>query len=294
MVRSEEAIKYLESIKLPTEIVLEGINTPPDLTKPNFVNAGSLVSFVGNVNSQNREAILNSCLLAQLQASVNFDRQNQLEQWYDVYTNVLKKIGWTVESFKFEEYSTPQETIVRDTEASTFLKGLIEGLTGILSASLTEILKPEYPAATGGYQANSAPDEFAGIAVLNSLAPVISNDELTSISAAMHSLVSLDDNDVRLTLFKNQSQSATVSNFQLSTAIELNDGVALTTGAFYSQWSRSENQDLWLRVETKYLKIWHGVQKMVLNNNDYAQVSELVKEKLAEKAISFIKHLPDF
>jgi hypothetical protein len=65
------------------------------------VDAGSLISFVAGVSSQNKEDILNSCLLAQLASNKQFDRWKQTDDWYKFYVEVLGKVGWVMQEFKF-------------------------------------------------------------------------------------------------------------------------------------------------------------------------------------------------
>ncbi|KAI0656463.1 hypothetical protein C8Q70DRAFT_1056690 [Cubamyces menziesii] len=63
------------------------------------VDAGSSVSFVGDLPLAMRSDVLNSTLLAQLAANKKYDRQKQTTEWYDYYKTVLETVGWVVEGF---------------------------------------------------------------------------------------------------------------------------------------------------------------------------------------------------
>jgi hypothetical protein len=71
-----------------------------------FVALGSLVSFVAGVSEENQADVLNSTLLAQLAANKKFDRENDTENWYKFYRDVLENIGWVIQGFDFDKFST--------------------------------------------------------------------------------------------------------------------------------------------------------------------------------------------
>ena len=73
-----------------------------------FVNDGSLVCFTTNVTPKLKQDILYSTLLAQLAANKKHDRFNDTEHWYKFYTDVMGKVGWVLQGFKFDEYQSSQ------------------------------------------------------------------------------------------------------------------------------------------------------------------------------------------
>lgn len=90
--------------------------TPPSVQlsaskEQGFVVAGSLVSFVGNIGTQEREDVINSTLLAQLAADKKFDRKKQTEEWYGYYVKVLSELGWVLRDFSFKKYKSSEETM---------------------------------------------------------------------------------------------------------------------------------------------------------------------------------------
>lgn len=74
------------------------------------VDAGSLVSFVNNLTSQNKEDVLNGTMLAQLAASKKYDRYQDPENWFKFYLKVMENIGWVMQELKFNKYQPHQSS----------------------------------------------------------------------------------------------------------------------------------------------------------------------------------------
>jgi hypothetical protein len=66
----------------------------------------SIMSFVAGVSPENRQDVLDATLLAQLAAGHLYPDPENLKEWYDKYTEVLKNIGWTVQTNEFSEVSS--------------------------------------------------------------------------------------------------------------------------------------------------------------------------------------------
>ena len=90
--------------------------TPEDLQTA-AVDVGSLLSFVGGVNPQERDDVLFSVQLAQRGASGAFDRFAQCESWYGKYVEVLETLGWTAEQLAFARYEKDQGELRMDKAA---------------------------------------------------------------------------------------------------------------------------------------------------------------------------------
>ncbi|KAF9259970.1 hypothetical protein L218DRAFT_989830 [Marasmius fiardii PR-910] len=79
--------------------------TPPLATIGDKATAGvsgsQVMSFEKDMNLENRQDVINSCLLAQLAADRYYDRHTGRDQWYNIYRNVLSMLGWTVDSWEF-------------------------------------------------------------------------------------------------------------------------------------------------------------------------------------------------
>ncbi|KAI0325080.1 hypothetical protein GY45DRAFT_1330781 [Cubamyces sp. BRFM 1775] len=65
------------------------------------VSAGSSVAFVAGLDHQMKADVLNSTLMAQLNADFLYDRETETRAWYNTYLETLIAIGWEVKEFKF-------------------------------------------------------------------------------------------------------------------------------------------------------------------------------------------------
>jgi hypothetical protein len=61
------------------------------------VNMGALLTFVGDLDQQGRSDVLQSIQLGQRAADAGHDRFAQTEAWYEVFTDVLKRVGWVTQ-----------------------------------------------------------------------------------------------------------------------------------------------------------------------------------------------------
>jgi hypothetical protein len=93
------------------------VETAPPNLQVAAVDVGSLVSFVGGVNPQERDDVLFSVQLAQRGASGAFDRFTQTQSWYGIYVEILETLGWTVEQLAFARYEKDQGELRMDKAA---------------------------------------------------------------------------------------------------------------------------------------------------------------------------------
>ena len=91
-----------------------------------YVVAASVVTFTDGIYGQQREDLLNSCLLAQLSANKQHDRERATLDWYAHYRKVLLTVGWRVD-----------EAHAAGTVASGFRSGPKSGPGAGLSSPLT-------------------------------------------------------------------------------------------------------------------------------------------------------------
>lgn len=68
------------------------------------VNVGSVLSFVGGVDEQEKNDVLYSVQLAQRAASGEFDRFTQTQFWYQKYVEILQNLGWAIDQFGFSRF----------------------------------------------------------------------------------------------------------------------------------------------------------------------------------------------
>ncbi|RDX51547.1 hypothetical protein OH76DRAFT_301409 [Lentinus brumalis] len=96
----DDRLKIIKEIEIASNLQGRGA-VLADNQDSAAVDAGSSVSFVGNLPGQMKSDVLNSTLFAQLAANKQYDRQNQTTDWYDYYKYVLETVGWNVQGFDF-------------------------------------------------------------------------------------------------------------------------------------------------------------------------------------------------
>lgn len=152
---------------------------PKDGKEGGYVDAGSLVSFVAGVSGQHQKDVLNSTLLAQLAANKKFDRENDTENWYKFYRNVLENVGWVIQEFNFQKYAASGATfsinkVVLEILAAIATQNELAVITTTMNAlkSLSDkddrlVLfdSQSYPASSGNFQISAAA-ESGGVVVM--------------------------------------------------------------------------------------------------------------------------------
>ena len=76
-----------------------------DSKEEGYTNMGGLHSFTNDLTGTMKKDVLYSTLYAQVSASSHYERTDQYEEWYSEYVDVLKSVGWKIESFNFTNYS---------------------------------------------------------------------------------------------------------------------------------------------------------------------------------------------
>lgn len=107
-VRTIELLSPKYEIELNTrENLFENYFESAEEQKPEaFINNKSIVSFVANVNTQNRQDILHSTLLAQLAANKKFPKEEDTLKWFQTYKEVLANVGWVLQGKDFSNFIT--------------------------------------------------------------------------------------------------------------------------------------------------------------------------------------------
>ncbi len=88
---------------------------------------GSTVSFVAGFPVLQKYDVLNSTLLAQLAANFAHDRENETEQWYRKYLEVLENVGWVLQGFSFAKYNAASASFTMDKIVLTIIAALATG-----------------------------------------------------------------------------------------------------------------------------------------------------------------------
>lgn len=150
MISTNLVLKFVADTSLPTdddlgELLdkLQGGETssfglPQENKKSAQVNAGSLISFTGNLSGENKSDVQNSTLFAQLAATKAVDRFADPITWYKKYTDVLGQIGWSQPAFAFDSYTSGGTTVRLD---EAVLRIIAEIATGAEVAIIAETMK---------------------------------------------------------------------------------------------------------------------------------------------------------
>jgi hypothetical protein len=102
---------FIASLTIPRSF---GPLAATDAAPSASVDAGSTVSFVAGVPKQTQEDCLNSTLLAYLAANFQFNRFNDIQNWYSFYQDVLTNIGWDPQQFDFTQFTTSGDSFTVD------------------------------------------------------------------------------------------------------------------------------------------------------------------------------------
>jgi hypothetical protein len=112
------------------------------------VVGSSLFSFAQGVDVPVREAISDSALLAQLVANKRRDIETDTVGWFKEYSAVLSNLGWTLQDYAFNDYTTKGEAAEVHEKIIEVLKvvlGPAPAALTILTAAITTLkgMKPD-------------------------------------------------------------------------------------------------------------------------------------------------------
>ena len=116
-IRDLEATRGITRSGEPSSAAPLSVSPPISEDLQAAVDAGSLLSFVEGVNSQERDDVLFSVQFAQRGASGAFNRFTQTESWYKKYIDILENLGWTGEQLAFTRYEQSEGEIRMDRAA---------------------------------------------------------------------------------------------------------------------------------------------------------------------------------
>ena len=113
-----------------------------------YVDGGSLVSLhsANPLSGQQRMDLLESTLYAQLNASQQFDREDNLVGWYERYTYILQDLGWNISKPQFRVLKKENRINWKDAIESIFDQELVQSEKGSLDHILLSYLR--LPAST--------------------------------------------------------------------------------------------------------------------------------------------------
>lgn len=100
---------------------------PVDNTKQAFLVKSGVASFVAGLSVQRKSDVLNACLLAELAADKQHDREADVVNWYKFYANVLENIGWVAQGFNFNKFDASGAEFSVDSVILEILAALVTG-----------------------------------------------------------------------------------------------------------------------------------------------------------------------
>ena len=107
----DPAVEYVENLEIDEPTFY---TPPPDHSQRGYIVGGALVAFARNVDDVSKQDILNATLFAQLSANKKFNREEDMQNWYNFYTLVLKKLGFIIETLNFEQHEVTLSTFTME------------------------------------------------------------------------------------------------------------------------------------------------------------------------------------
>lgn len=136
-----ERLEFVRSLELDQPMRTREAVLPPEITpdnKANYINEGSLISFVAGLSAQEKSDVLNSVLLAQRAANKKHDRYSEATAWYEAYREVLTMIGWAAGTNTFQKYTATGGTFKVENVVLEIIATLVVG--GPVIAAVTQAL----------------------------------------------------------------------------------------------------------------------------------------------------------
>jgi hypothetical protein len=144
------------------------------------VDAGSIISFAGNIDAGQASDVLYTVQFAQRAANAAFDRFAQTRSWYSKYAEVLEALGWVTEQFAFAAQNQTQGEFKMDKAA---LAVITEIATAGQLAAITQTLKALEGLADGSNEIT--------VFELNALAKFSGNFQIGAVEPAPNGLLSM-------------------------------------------------------------------------------------------------------
>ena len=213
------------------------------------VIANGVVSFVSGMTEQNKADVRNSYLYASLVATKSFPKEGDGAQWYELFAEVMNKLGWTFIDKRYSRYSS------QDTSLSMDRVGLQTIGSLVASAALPGAVGPALLAVAG---------------------------------AALDGLKK-PENDKPISLFNRNANKPGGGQFTLSACAEDDDGeVIMAFGAVHCLSKESKGSVLFANWSNASTQIYTGDARMVLNPLVYTMARDLVLKRLGQNIESAI------
>lgn len=280
-----------------------------------YVVAASVVTFTDGIYGQQREDLLNCCLLAQLSANKQHDRERATLDWYAHYRTVLSTVGWRVDeayvtgtaASRFKAgpgagLSSPLAPVVsgRPVLALPSRQPVVGGRLPRLPAGPAEPVLPGRPgrpaigerALTFKPVIAQQPRFTAETTVLALLQRRVQAKALLTTEAALDKLRRLDDRDRRAVIFETSSHKGGSGSFQIISASAVSDTVIrMTIAAFFFATDDHVTRLLSFNFGKSNTTMYQACDTLALDSADYAPVRDHVIEQLGDQALTYIAEI---
>lgn len=118
--------------------------------------------------------------------------------------------------------------------------------------------------------------------ILATLAQVASGNQFKIVESAMEALRGLATDDGKIKLFDFETSSSTGGNFQIGSAEAAGSVISMALGAFNFNYKDKKQNILFVSWGKNELDYWLSAQKVTLDPNIYADVREIIRDKLSD------------
>lgn len=118
--------------------------------------------------------------------------------------------------------------------------------------------------------------------VLATLAQVATGNQFKIVESAMEALRGLAADDGKIKLFDFETSTSTGGNFQIGSAEASGDVISMALGAFNFNFKDKKQNILFVSWGKNELDYWLSAQKVVLSPTIYADIREIIRDKLAD------------
>ena len=118
--------------------------------------------------------------------------------------------------------------------------------------------------------------------ILATLAQVATGNQFKIVESAMEALRGLAADDGKIKLFDFETSTSTGGNFQIGSAEASGDVVSMALGAFNFNYKDKKQNVLFVSWGKNELEYWLSAQKVSLSPTIYADIREIIRDKLAD------------
>ncbi len=122
---------------------------------------------------------------------------------------------------------------------------------------------------------------------------VATGNQLAILEAAIDSLGKMADDSRQIKLFDFNVSVETGGNFQIGAAEAADNGaIGMAMGAFYYRSNDNRRNVLFFGWGSQEIEMWTAAQRLVLDTTFYADLRDVVRQRLGEKSKDFVATIP--